>query len=148
MAHAIRSALANSAVHLLHRAGQSADETFARIVGRELTPRQFAILAAVAEANGINQVGIVEATGIDRSSTAELVRKLQQRGFVQRRRDRRDTRSYIVTLTPKGRELVERLRPTVARVDETVLEGLARADRTRLLEALAQIALNAPRLGR
>jgi DNA-binding MarR family transcriptional regulator len=67
---------------------------------------------------------------------------------VQRRRDRRDTRSYIVTLTPKGRELVERLRPTVARVDETVLEGLARADRTRLLEALAQIALNAPRLGR
>ena len=39
-----------------------------------LTPRQFIILQAVAEADGLSQTGIMAATGIDRSSTADLVR--------------------------------------------------------------------------
>jgi hypothetical protein len=60
-----------SVAHLLHRAGQRADSLFAGGVGDILTPRQFAVLQAVAEADGLSQTGIMAATGIDRSSTAD-----------------------------------------------------------------------------
>jgi DNA-binding MarR family transcriptional regulator len=97
----------------------------------------------VAEADGINQMGIVNATGIDRSTTAELVRRMMQRGLLQRRRDRRDTRAYIVSLTAEGEQLLERLRPAAARVDEVLLGKVPRAERMRLLAALEGIVANA-----
>ena len=46
----------------------------------DLTPRQFAILQAVADKSGLSQTDIMAATGIDRSSTAELVRRLVTNG--------------------------------------------------------------------
>ena len=59
-----------SVLHLLHRAGQRADGLFARHAGIALTPRQFIILQAVAEGDGLSQTDIMAATGIDRSSIA------------------------------------------------------------------------------
>src|SRR5688572_14270404 len=92
-----------SALHLLHRAGQRADGLFAGKVGNVLTPRQFAILQAVDEANGLSQTDIMAATGIDRSSTADLVRRLVSHGWLKPRRTKRDARLYSVRLTPEGR---------------------------------------------
>jgi DNA-binding MarR family transcriptional regulator len=61
----------SSTIHLLHRASQRADGLFARNVrDPDLTPRQFAILQAVADKSGLSQTDIMAATGIDRSSTA------------------------------------------------------------------------------
>jgi len=82
-----------SPIHLLHRASQRADGLFASNVrDPNLTPRQFAILQAVADKSGLSQTDIMAATGIDRSSTAELVRRLVTNGCLQRRRTRRDAR--------------------------------------------------------
>src|SRR2546421_4133150 len=86
MAQAPRTAPSplRSVLHLLHRAGQRADSLFAGLVDNALTPRQFAVLQAVAEADGLSQTGIMAATGIDRSSTADLVRRLVSHGWLQR----------------------------------------------------------------
>jgi DNA-binding MarR family transcriptional regulator len=63
-----------SALHLLHRAGQCADELFALNVGKtELTPRQYAVLAAAAASEDLSQTALVDATGIDRSTLADIV---------------------------------------------------------------------------
>src|SRR5262245_47397948 len=86
-----------SALHLLHRAGQCADEMFAVSVGEVgLTPRQFAVMAAIANTEEPSQTTLVEYTGIDRSTMADIVRRLTSRGLVQRRRTRRDARRYAV----------------------------------------------------
>ena len=50
-----------------------------------LTPRQFAVLETVAANTGLNQMDIMAATGIDRSSTAELVRRLVKARYLYRR---------------------------------------------------------------
>ncbi|MGE0022289.1 MAG: MarR family transcriptional regulator, partial [Hyphomicrobium sp.] len=65
----------SSALHLLHRAGQCADEMFAVSVGEAgLTPRQYAVMAAIAKSDEPSQTTLVEATGIDRSTMADIVR--------------------------------------------------------------------------
>jgi DNA-binding MarR family transcriptional regulator len=82
-----------SSIHLLHRPSQRADGLFARNVGAtNLTPRQFAVSQAVVENNGLSQTDIMAATGIGRSSIAELVRRLGKNGSLKHRRSRRDAR--------------------------------------------------------
>jgi hypothetical protein len=76
-----RSSPLQSPLHLLHRASQRADSLFSGHAGNSLTPRQFVVLQAVAEADGLSQTGIMAATGIDRSSTADLVRRLVSHGL-------------------------------------------------------------------
>ena len=129
-----------SVLHLLHRAGQRADGLFASHAGTGLTPRQFVILQAVAEADGLSQTGIMAATGIDRSSTADLVRRLVTHGWLKRRRTKRDARLYAVRLTPEGRRVLILSMPAARASEEALLSPLPGAQRSVFLRALIAIA--------
>jgi len=131
---------ASSPLDLLHRAGPRADSLFVRNLGdARLTPRQFAVLRAVAQANGLSQTDIMLSTGIDRSSTAELVRRLVSHGALQRRRTKRDARVYAVRLTPKGRELLAVGETAARAADEILLSLVPAALRSAFLEALQSV---------
>ena len=129
-----------SLVHLLHRAGQRADSLFADRVGDIVTPRQFAVLQAVAEADGLSQTGIMAATGIDRSSIADLVRRLVSQGWLQRRRTKRDARLYAVRLTPEGRRIWSEAAPALRATEEMLLSSLTSSERVAFTKVLAVIA--------
>ena len=74
--------LTRSPIHLLHRASQVVEEIFtAEIEIDRLTPRQLAVLMTVAQNEGLSQTGIVDRTGIDRSTLADIVRRLQGEGY-------------------------------------------------------------------
>ena len=78
-------ALDQSISHLLHRANQAATERFAKAIGdSDLTPRQVAVLGIVAANEGVSQTGIVAASGIDRSTMADIVRRLVKRRLLAR----------------------------------------------------------------
>ena len=127
-------------LHLLHRCSQQADSLFARHIGDvELTPRQFAVLEAVAGQSGLSQTDIMAATGIDRSSTAELVRRLVSNGCLQRRRTRRDTRVYAVRITTRGRELMAIGASATRAAEEALLMPVAPDQRAAFLEVLVRI---------
>jgi DNA-binding MarR family transcriptional regulator len=104
--------LARSPVNLLHRAGQCVEELFQDEIGEfDLTARQLAVLATVGEKEGLSQTGIVERTGIDRSTLVDIVRRLSKRGLLQRRRTREDARAYAVKLTSDGEKLLRKVGP-------------------------------------
>ena len=128
-------------LHLLHRAQQAADEAFASaFADTGLTPRQLAVLVIVAEREGTNQVGLVDATGIDRSTTADLVRRLMRKGLLARRRARHDARSNVLRLTDEGKAMLSTLRTRAAEVDRMLLDALPEASRAHFVDALARIA--------
>ena len=129
-------------LELLHRASQRADYVFARTVGENrLTPRQFVVLRAVSESDGLSQTDIMAATGIDRSSTADLVRRLVSNGFLQRRRTRRDARVYAVRLTPKGRQMLPIGAAAARAADEVLLAVVSQAQRSAFLKTLTLVAI-------
>jgi DNA-binding MarR family transcriptional regulator len=130
-----------SPLHALHRAAQRADSLFARHGGAgHITPRQFAVLEAVSSAEGLNQVKIMQATGIDRSSTAELVRRLVSLKWLRRHRSKRDMRSYVVGLTEAGRERLAAGRAAANAANEALLSVLPASQRRDFLRALAKVA--------
>ncbi len=134
------SRLERSPLHLLHRAGQCAAEIFQVELGSDdLTPRQFAILLTVAQNEGLNQTQLVEMTGIDRSTLADVVRRMLRKGLLQRRRTRDDARAYAVKLTEEGARVLKTHDPMARRVDERILSSLPAQQRDRFLQDLHSI---------
>jgi MarR family transcriptional regulator, temperature-dependent positive regulator of motility len=99
------SSLDRSPLHLLHRAMQRADNIFLAEV-RDVTPRQLTVLMTVAQHEGLSQHAIGELTGIDRNTTANLVIRLRRKQLLQRRRNARDVRAYVVKLTDEGNRVL------------------------------------------
>src|SRR6478736_1337540 len=86
-------ALARSPSHLLHRVLQLALDIYAEESGSGgITQRQFAVLAAVAENQGVTQTGLVRATGIDRSTLADMVARMITKGHLERHRSDQQAR--------------------------------------------------------
>ncbi len=129
-----------SALHLLHRAGQCADELFAIQIGQsDLTPRQFVVLKAVAASDEPSQTTLVEKTGIDRSTLADIVRRLVAKGLLQRKRTRRDARMYAVRLTDKGLAALKSADPVARVTDERLLSALPPSQREAFIDALRRV---------
>ena len=136
--------LNRSAMHLLHRAGQCAADIFAAEAGLTgLTPRQFAILIVVAEEEGLTQTELVERTGVDRSTLADIVARLIARGLIQRRRTKEDARAYAIKLTPQGAKALREAQPGAAAADMRLLAALPPAKRQDFLEILNLLVTNA-----
>lgn len=146
------SDLDRSPIHLLHRAGQCAGDIFqAEMADDGLTPRQFAVLVTVSQNEGLSQTRLVEQTGIDRSTLADIVRRMLKKGLLQRRRTREDARAYAVKLTDAGWATLQSALPHTNRVDETILAALPTQHRERFLkdlrgivDALSELQLVAP----
>ncbi len=134
------AALARSPIHLLHRAGQCAADIFAaEMAGLDLTPRQFAVLLTVSMNEGLSQTDLVVLTGIDRSTLADIVRRMLKKGLLQRRRTREDARAYAVKLTDEGLRILAAARPKVEAVDARILLALSGEQRSTLLSDLKAI---------
>jgi DNA-binding MarR family transcriptional regulator len=136
-------------MHLMHRAAQCADDIFQRYVPENVTPRQLAVLLAVAEKEGVSQTSLVEATGIDRSTVAGIVRRLVKRDLLRRRRTRKDSRSYAVKLTDEGRKVLSTVTPFGESIDQRILDVLPAGSRRQFVVSLQTIinALNRPDVG-
>lgn len=134
------AALSQSPIHLLHRAGQCAADIFAaEMAGFDLTPRQFAVLLTVSMNEGLSQTDLVELTGIDRSTLADIVRRMLKKGLLQRRRTREDARAYAVKLTDEGMRILAAARPKVEAVDARILLALSTEQQTNLVSDLKAI---------
>ncbi len=139
--------LERSPLHLLHRAGQCAADVFQTELGSgEVTPRQFAVLVTVSQNEGLSQTHLVERTGIDRSTLADIVRRMLKKGLLQRRRTREDARAYAVKLTDEGWRVLKSVDPLARKVDERIMASLPSGQRDRMLQDLNAIVVALGRL--
>lgn len=116
-------ALERSPSHLLHRAQQLAVDLHAAEFGQTgLTQRQYAVLAAVAEREGATQSDLVRATGIDRSTLADMMARMIRKDLIARERAEGDARANAVRLTPAGQAALAEAQPKVAAADARLLK--------------------------
>jgi DNA-binding MarR family transcriptional regulator len=142
--HAADAGLDRSPSHLLHRALQLALDIYAEEAGASaLTQRQFAVLSAVQAKEGCTQSELVRATGIDRSTLAELVARLIGKNLLARERSTLDARANTVRLTDEGRAAVLEAGPRVAAADARILALMPGARRDVFIKTLRDMARSA-----
>ncbi len=137
----VRDGLHGSATHLLHRTLQLALDFHAEAAGAaNLTQRQFTVLSAAATVDGLTQNDLVRATGIDRSTLADLVARMLAKGLLQRERSATDARANTVRLSEAGREALGSGAGAAAEADERLLALLSPKKRETFLKTLTSLA--------
>jgi MarR family transcriptional regulator, lower aerobic nicotinate degradation pathway regulator len=127
--------------NLLRRCHQISVAIFLRkCEAYHLTQLQYIILCALEEKGSIDQITLGGHTALDRNTVAVVVRKLEERGLVTRRRNPEDRRSMLVTLTEEGERLRQAAEPSVAEVQAEILAPLEADERETLCRLLTRIA--------
>jgi DNA-binding MarR family transcriptional regulator len=123
-----------SLLALLHRANQIATERFASELGdRNLTPRQIQLLATLNVNEGVSHTQLVELTGIDRSTMADMMLRLLKRGLIRRKRAKEDARAYAVHLTDDGRRVLATSLPVLERLEVSLMASFPITKRAEFL---------------
>lgn len=136
--------LETSPGHLLRRANQHANDLYTNETGSSaLTQRQFAVLYAIDQREGASQTELVQATGIDRSTLADMIVRMQSKDLLARKRTEEDQRANSVRITPVGRRALRAAMPAMLRSEAGILEALPQRMRGEFIKALTLIAKSA-----
>jgi DNA-binding MarR family transcriptional regulator len=133
--------LADAPSHLIKRCLQFYGDLYlTETGGGELTKQQYTVLAALENNDGVSQTALVEMTGIDRSTLAEMIHRMLERGLITRERTETDARANAIAVTAAGRRALRTARQAAERAEKAFLEPLAASERSRFVKALAAIA--------
>lgn len=123
---------------MLRRALQIAGDMFQGEEGYTL--RQAEVLAAVAASEGASQSDLVRSTGVDRSTMAELLKRMEQKGLLSRAAAKGDARAKSVSLTPQGWRVLAVAAPRMQEVNERMLEAIPRKKRDAFVSVLTMLS--------
>ena len=122
--------------HLIRRVQQVHEWLWNTEVSSSVTSPQFAVLYTLRAEQAIDQKTLGERVSLDRSTAAEVLKRLTRRGLVRSLRDTRDGRRNRLHLTPSGLRTVERLAPLAVRMNAKLISVLNECERTELLRML------------
>lgn len=128
--------------HLLRRAHQRATAIFMAELGDvfELTPMQYAALVKLRDAGEQSQNQLGRLIAMDPATAQGVIRRLEERGLVERTADAGDRRRSLLRLTKEGLALVEAAIPKGERVSAATLAPLTQAEQSRFLALLRKLA--------
>ncbi|HBJ42379.1 MAG TPA: MarR family transcriptional regulator, partial [Hyphomonas sp.] len=136
--------LKTSPSHLLHRAQQiAANESASALAAAGITLRQFSVLAALSGNDGVSQSDLVNATGIDRSTLADMVARMEKAGLIKRVASKTDKRAKVVSLMAKGKKAYEKALPAVEKADAAIFEALPKTKQATLVSGLKDMVAEA-----
>lgn len=128
------------AAYLLARVGRSQSARFAeRVQSIGLRPKHFAVLNAIALADGASQGEIGGRMGLDPSGLVGAIDELEGMGLVERRRDPADRRRYVLGLTDDGTATLRRGRRVVAESARELLASLDDDEVDTLVDLLGRV---------
>ena len=122
------------------RAHRSLAGSLLREVG--LYPGQELLLMLLWEREPRSPGEIARELHVEPPTAVKAVARLEEAGLVERARSTDDRRVVLVSLTPAGRALRERVEQIWAELERRTVGDLDAADRARLIELLGTISRN------
>lgn len=104
-----------------------------------ITPVQYSLMTALAERGELDQNTLALEIGLERTSVAEVVLRLHDRGLLERRQSQDDGRVKLVKLTRKGKALMTRMADAVQRAHDRTIDQLAPLERDLFLQYLVTL---------
>jgi DNA-binding MarR family transcriptional regulator len=130
--------------YLLRLAYEHASKTASTEMPDGPHPRNFSLVVALMSTGPISQQQLAEKMRVNRSLVVGIVDKLERRGWLERRRDPDDRRSYLLHVTPAGERAVAEMRPKVIAANRVMAARLTDDERARLHELLRELIVSDP----
>ena len=105
-------------------------------VGQEM------VLIELWESDGLRGGELANRLGVEPPTVTKMLRRLENCGYLERRQDPNDARSFGVFLTEEGRALEEPVTHCWTRIEEKTLAGLDAEEREQLHRLLLKVRAN------
>jgi DNA-binding MarR family transcriptional regulator len=114
----------------------AAHQRMARLVDRELAAdgvasESYASLSLIGVRGSVRLTELAEELGLPLTTMSDIARRLESRGYVRRRQNPDDGRSFLFELTARGDREWRRGWGALQRIQEAMAAGLEDEDRTR-----------------
>jgi len=126
--------------YVARRLYQSYVALWARAVDPVLTGPQFAVLTAVRAYPGVDQGSLAASVALDRSTMADVVRRMEDNGLIVRETAMHDGRRKLLYLTDEGRRRLDEVERRTRSLDQDLMRGFSAADRERWLREMTALA--------
>lgn len=126
--------------HMLRRAHQRASAIFQEVMTEGLTPPQYAALVKIGDFGTVSQNRLGRAVAMDPATSQGVTQRLLAKKLIQRKGDPDDRRRTLLSLSPQGAAIVERLIPLGKQVTADTLAPLTADEQQQFLALLAKIA--------
>jgi len=104
-----------------------------------ISPVQYSLLSVLQQDGEMDQNTLARELGLERTSVAEVIPRLVDRGLILRRPSEKDKRYKLVSLTDEGASLVADMLDAVQRAHDRTVEALTPGERTLLTEMLLKL---------
>jgi DNA-binding MarR family transcriptional regulator len=126
--------------HLIRRAHQIAVAIFMEEAGVfDVTPVQFAILNALIEDPGEDQVTLAGKVAFDAATFGSVIGRLETKGWVRREPDEADRRRKLLWITPEGEKAALQMKRAVTKAQTRILAPLEGQEREQLVALLGKL---------
>jgi MarR family transcriptional regulator, lower aerobic nicotinate degradation pathway regulator len=105
----------------------------------DITPVQYSLMTALDRRGELEQNNLALEIGLERTSVAEVLPRLQARGLIGCRRSADDGRVKLIRLTRKGKALVRKMAAAVKRAHDRTIDQLEESDRDWFLLQLIML---------
>jgi DNA-binding MarR family transcriptional regulator len=129
--------------YLIHRIAVRIEESMnkkAKKYGLRLP--EMRVLMRLLNGGDMRVGDLAQQTSIEASALSHILKRLSNNGWVTRTRSPEDNRTVLVSLTPKGRELVTMLRPYIRNYNDRAVRGVPATEVAVLRKVLDEIYEN------
>ncbi|MES2978192.1 MAG: MarR family winged helix-turn-helix transcriptional regulator [Pseudomonadota bacterium] len=134
--------------HLIRRAHQVAVAVFMEETAQfEVTPVQFAILNALIDEPGEDQVTLAGRVAFDAATSGSVISRLEGKGWIRRESDPSDRRRKLLWVTPAGEKVALQMKRAVTKVQSRVLAPLDAVEGEELVRLLDKLVRGHEQLG-
>jgi MarR family transcriptional regulator, lower aerobic nicotinate degradation pathway regulator len=105
----------------------------------DITPVQFGFLTVLYEEGELDQITLSAAVGVDRTSGADVIKRLARRALLTRMPSTIDRRAKVVRITDEGHALVEQIFPCMVRSQERFISPLSASEQAQLNSLLTRL---------
>jgi len=116
-----------------------------RLKAHHLTVHQFGILLNIYKRGPLTQKEIAQQTSGDEPTTARLMKRLEEKGCIERVVDANDKRKRLVSLSQEGIALLQEILPHAQAVNKKVTEDLSEKEKETLLMLLNKTLVTSKR---
>ncbi|MEK9284133.1 MULTISPECIES: MarR family winged helix-turn-helix transcriptional regulator [unclassified Bradyrhizobium] len=124
---------------ILRQVWQRHSAIFARDIGTNLTPTQWAALSKLAETGPCSQNQLGRLTAMDVATIKGVIDRLSARGLTETSQDPEDGRRLVVSLTRAGQQLAEKVAPNALAITRETLAPLDAKERETLMALLNKL---------
>src|SRR4051812_43561040 len=126
--------------HLIRRAHQLAVAIFMEeTAGFDVTPVQFAILNALMDDPGEDQVTLAGRVAFDAATFGSVIGRLEAKGWVRRESDANDRRRKLLWGTPAGEGAALSMKRAVAKAQTRIVGPLDADERKQFVALLGKL---------